>query len=405
MKWIAFLLIVIFSARAFLPGAMYAYMSRSTLGPAPPPPTKLGRHRRLSQLAGVHVSPICLGGMSIGDKWSAYGLGAMDKASSFALLDAFYAAGGNFIDTANDYQDGSSEEFIGEWMAARGVRDQMVIATKYTTNFKRGEKDVKQQTSFTGNNVKSLHLSVEASLKKLKTDYIDILYVHWWDYQSSVEEVMNGLHALVLAGKVLYLGISDTPAWVVARANQYARMACKTPFCIYQGNWNVMKRDLEREIIPMARAEGMALAPWNVLAGGRIRTDEEERKRRETGEKGRTIMTHDWERTEQERAVCKVLEEVAADVGAKSIQAVAIAYVMQKVPYVFPIVGGRKVEHLMDNLAALDIVLTSEHYEKIESAVPFDVGFPGDGTDYGFGWKAVAQCDLWPAPQAIRPSN
>ncbi|KAI0716475.1 aryl-alcohol dehydrogenase [NADP+] [Earliella scabrosa] len=376
--------------------------------PAAEPPTKLGRHRRLSSLAGVHVSPICLGGMSIGDKWGPYGFGAMDKESSFKLLDAFYAAGGNFIDTANNYQDETSEAFLGEWMESRGVREHMIIATKYSTNYKRGRTDIKQQTCYTGNNMKSLHNSVEDSLKKLRTDHIDILYVHWWDYQTSVEEVMNGLHALVMAGKVLYLGITNTPAWLVARANQYARMAYKTPFSIYQGHWNVMARDFEREIIPMARAEGMALAPWDVLAGGKIRSDEQERQRRETGEKGRTIYSHDWERTEAERKVCKVLEEVAQEVGAKSIQAVAIAYVMQKTTYVFPIVGGRKVEHLMDNIAALDVRLGPEHYQKIESAVPFDVGFPvnmtGDGTDYSTGFKNGAVCDLWPRPEAIRPS-
>ncbi|KAI0716466.1 aryl-alcohol dehydrogenase [NADP+] [Earliella scabrosa] len=376
--------------------------------PAASPPTPLGRHRRLSSLAGVHVSPICLGAMSVGDKWAHLGFGAMDKESSFKLLDAFYEAGGNFVDTANNYQDESSEGVIGEWMEVRGVRDQMVIATKYSTNFKRGRADIKQHTCYTGNSMKSLHVSVEASLKKLRTDYIDILYLHWWDFQTSVEEVMNGLHGLVMAGKVLYLGISDAPAWVVSRANQYARMACKTPFAIYQGNWSLLKRDLEREIIPMARAEGMALAPWNVLAGGRIRSDAQERERRESGEKGRTVASYDWERTEEERRVCKVLEEVAQDVGAKSVQAVAIAYVLQKVPYVYPVVGGRKVEHLMDNIAALDVRLGPEHYRKIEGAVPFDVGFPtdliGDGSEYGLAFKNGAVCDVWPAPEAIRPA-
>ena len=107
-----------------------------------------------------------------------------------------------------------------------------------------------------GNNAKSLHTSVEASLKKLRTDYVDILYVHWWDYTCGVEEVMNGLHNLVVQGKVLYLGVSDTPAWVVAKANTYARMAGKTPFAIYEGEWNIMLRDFERDILPMAVHEG-----------------------------------------------------------------------------------------------------------------------------------------------------
>ncbi|KAI0333640.1 aryl-alcohol dehydrogenase [Cubamyces sp. BRFM 1775] len=379
----------------------------SLFQPPPPPATKLGRHRQLSLLAGVHVSPLCLGGLSIGDEWAKFGLGPMDKESSFKLLDAFYEAGGNFIDTASNYQSGSSERFIGEWMEQRDIRDQMVIATKYTTMYKVGRDDIKQKSSYVGNSVKSMHISVEESLKNLRTSYIDILYVHWWDWTTSIEEVMNGLHHLVAAGKVLYLGISDTPAWVVSRANTYARLTGKTPFVIYQGAWNVLQRDLEREIIPMVKSEGMAIAPWNVLAAGKIRTDAEEEERRKTGENGRTFMTNTWERNETEKKVAKVLEEIAAEVGASNIQAVAIAYVMQKVPYVFPIIGGRKVDQLRANLEALDIALTDELMTKIESVVPFDPGFPasliGDGTSYSVGYTMSGHFDKWPAPQAIRP--
>ena len=132
---------------------------------------------------------------------------------------------------------------------------------QYTTNYKRGTsaQELPQKTSFTGNNMKSLHVSVDASLKKLRTSYIDILYLHWWDYTTPVEEVMNGLHNLVTQGKVLYLGVSDTPAWIVAKANAYARNHGKTPFVIYQGAWSVLLRDMEREIIPMVKSEGRAL--------------------------------------------------------------------------------------------------------------------------------------------------
>ncbi|OBZ76316.1 Aryl-alcohol dehydrogenase [NADP(+)] [Grifola frondosa] len=379
----------------------------------PPPATKLGRYRQLSPLAGVHVSPICLGAMSIGDKWADLGMGSMDKESSFKLLDAYYDAGGNFIDTANNYQDETSEMFIGEWMEARGIRDQLVIATKYTSHYKRGATGIEQKTHYVGNNIKALHLSVEESLKKLRTSYIDILYVHWWDYATSVEEVMNGLHNLVTAGKVLYLGVSDTPAWIVSKANTYARMAGKTPFVIYQGAWSILLRDFERDIIPMAKAEGLALAPWSVLAAGKIRTDEEEQLRRETGEKGRMIINNDWERTEDQRKVCKALEKVAAEVGAKSIQAVAIAYVMQKTPYVFPIIGGRKVEHLQGNIDALDIALSPEQVKYLESALPFNPGFPhgmivsgdGDGSSYNVLFSSAGNFDKWPAQQAIRPAQ
>ncbi|EJF56113.1 Aldo/keto reductase [Dichomitus squalens LYAD-421 SS1] len=375
--------------------------------PAPEPPTKLGRYRQLSPLAGVRVSPICFGAMSIGDKWEQLGMGAMNKESSFALLDAFYEAGGNFIDTANNYQDESSEEFIGEWMEKRGIRDQIVVATKYTTNFKRHAEDIKQKVHYTGNNLKAMHISVEASLKKLRTDYIDILYVHWWDGDTSVEEVMNGLHNLVTSGKVLYLGISDTPAWIVSKANLYARLTGKTPFVIYQGAWSILQRDFERDILPMARAEGLALAPWNVLAAGRVRTDEEEERRRQTGELGRTISRPAWERTESERKVCKALEDVQRQVGAKSIQAVAIAYVMQKTPYVFPIIGCRKTEQLQANIEALDVKLTEEHIKFLEGVLPFDAGFPstmvGDGTEYILLARSAGNFDKWPRAQAIRP--
>jgi len=200
---------------------------------------------------------------------------------------------------SSDYvisQDESSEAFIGEWAEKRGIRDQLVIATKvlphlfclylwrlkpgqYTTGFKRGQDQITHKINFAGNNAKSLRVSVDASLKKLRTEYIDILYLHWWDYGASVEEVVDSLHTLVLQGKVLYLvrhphqvqvirlsrnssisslqGISDSPAWVVSKANQYAKDHGKTPFCIYQGNWSILERSFERDIIPMARSEGL----------------------------------------------------------------------------------------------------------------------------------------------------
>ncbi|KAI0344203.1 aryl-alcohol dehydrogenase [NADP(+)] [Trametopsis cervina] len=374
--------------------------------PPPEPATKLGRHRQLSQLAGVHVSPIQLGAMSIGDKWNDVGMGAMNKEDSFKLLDAYYKAGGNFIDTANNYQNESSEEFLGEWMEQRGIRDQMVIATKYSHSWKRHE-DIPQRSHYVGNSNKSLRISVEASLKKLRTSYIDILYLHWWDYATSVEEVMNSLHNLVVQGKVLYLGVSDTPAWIVSRANNYARMSGKTPFVIYQGQWNILERDMERDIIPMCVSEGMAIAPWSVLAGGKLRSDAEEERRRQTGERGRTTMGIAWERNEDERKVSHALEKVAAEVGAQSLTSVAIAYLMQKVPYVFPILGGRKVEHLHSNLEALEIALSQEQIEYLESIVPFKKGFPydffGDGKDYGPLYKTAGHFDKWPPAPALRP--
>ncbi|KAJ7250410.1 NADP-dependent oxidoreductase domain-containing protein [Mycena rebaudengoi] len=332
--------------------------------PPPPPPTKLGHYRILSPLAGIHVSPLQLGAMRIGDKWADFGLGAMDQESSFKLLGAYIDNSGNFIDTANNYQDESSESFIGEWAEKRGIRDQLVIATKasgsYTSNFKRGNN------------------AVEASLKKPRTTYINILAdtVDWWDWATSVEEVMNGLHNLVVQGKVLYLGASDTPAWVVAQANQYARDHGKSPFVIFQGAWNVMEGSFEREVIPMVRAHGLALAPWNVLAGGKLRSDAEEERRRESGEKGRAVLNPNWERSEDDKKMSHALEKVAGEVGARSITAVAIADLMHKAPNVFPVVDGRKIEHLLANVEALEIALSAEQIAFLESIMPFDPGFP-----------------------------
>ncbi|KAJ7575758.1 Aldo/keto reductase [Mycena floridula] len=391
----------------------------SLFAPPPPPKSKLGRYRVLSPLASVRVSPLALGAGNIGDKWAEFGYGSMDKEGSFKLLNAFFEAGGNFIDTANHYQDGTSEEFIGEWAEARGIRDQLVIATKYTTGFQRGNDSVAVKSVYAGNNLKSLSLSVEASLKSLRTSYIDILYIHWWDYTTGIEEVMNGLHTFVAQGKVLYLGISDTPAWVVSKANQYARDHGKTPFAIYQGKWNVMERDFERDIIPMARSEGtqiicfvlgLALAPWSVLAGGKIRTDEEEQRRKDTGENGRTTFNPNWERTDAEKKVCRVLEEVGAEVGAKHITAVAIAYMLHRTPYVFPIIGGRKVEHLLANLEGLNISLSPEQMKRIEAATPFDIGFPhdmiGTGEEDNFLMTMNGTFDRLPLQPAItRPKS
>ncbi|TFK30289.1 arylalcohol dehydrogenase [Coprinopsis marcescibilis] len=355
----------------------------SVFGPPPTPATALGRYRQLAPTAGVHVSPLQLGAMSIGDKWSPFGMGSMDKESSVKLLDAYFDKGGNFIDTANFYQDESSEEFIGEWAEQRGIRDQLFIATKYTVNYKPRDDKIGQKVFYAGNGVKSMHLSFKASLKKLRTDYIDLFYVHIWDWSTSIEEVMQGLHTLVTQGKVFYLGISDTPAWIVSRANQYARDHGLTPFSVYQGSWSILERSFERDIIPMARLEGMALAPWGVLGFGKLRTDAEEEARLKSGENGRTVFSPDWKRNDVERATSGALEKIANEVGAKAISSVAIAYVLHKAPFVFPIIGGRKVEQLEQNIEALNISLTEEQIKSLESVAPFDPGFPHTMTGNG----------------------
>lgn len=179
---------------------------------------------------------------------------------------------------------------------------------------------------------------------------------------------MQSLHHLIIAGKVIYLGISDTPAWVVSKANEYARQKGLTQFSVYQGRWSAAARDFERDIIPMCEAEGMALAPWGALGSGRFKTPEEYEK---TKGEGRKSATPD----ESSKAISVVLDKLAKEKGTL-ITSIASAYVMHKAPYVFPIVGGRKVEHLKGNIEALRIELTDEEIDEIEAALPFDVGFP-----------------------------
>ncbi|CAG8890427.1 unnamed protein product [Penicillium egyptiacum] len=376
-------------------------------GAAPEPATPLGRYRVLSSTAGVRVSPLQLGAMSIGDAWARF-MGSMSKEQSFALLDAFVAAGGNFIDTANNYQNEQSETWLGEWMAARNNRDQLVLATKFTTDYRSHALGKGNTPNACGNHKRSMILSLRDSLRKLQTDFIDVLYLHWWDHTTSIEEIMDSLHILVEQGKVMYLGISDSPAWVVSAANTYARAHGKTPFSIYQGRWNVMRRDFERDILPMARHFGMALAPWDVLGGGHFQTAKQLEKRKEAGEGLRTVMGP--EQTEEERHISEALATVAAEHGVESVTTIALAYVLCKAPNVFPLVGGRKIEHLHENIQALSIRLTDKQIEFLEAATTFDIGFPGNfiGIDPSVnGGKAcfltgsAGHIDFVHAPQAI----
>ncbi|KAG5659879.1 hypothetical protein KAF25_003401, partial [Fusarium avenaceum] len=335
--------------------------------PQPPEPEALGVHRVLSPKAGVLVSPLCLGTMNFGGEWDEL-LGECSKETAFAMMDYFKDHGGNFIDTANNYQSGNSERWIGEWMKLRGNRDELVIATKYSNGFRIHEKHI-QQSSFTGNSTKSLHTTIRASLEKLQTDYVDIMYVHWFDFTTSIEEIMQSLNQLVVSGKVLYLGISDTPAWIVSRANEYARAHGLRPFSVYQGHWSCAARDFERDIIPMCKAEGMALVPWGSLGGGYFKTDQQ---RQEAKQNSRNIPVMD---TPNHRKVGKVLEEIGRIKGVP-MTSVALSYVLHKTPYVFPVIGGRKLEHLKANIEALNLELTEQDVELIENAAPFDIGFP-----------------------------
>ena len=215
-----------------------------------------------------------------------------------------------------------------------------------------------------------MKVSLERSLQKLQTTYIDLFYLHWWDYSTTIPELMHALNDLVVAGKVFYLGISDAPAWVVAKANQYARDHGLRQFSVYQGMWNAGIRDFERDIIPMCRDEGMALCPYGVLGQGRFQT-EAGYKEREQSKEGRTFVPLN----EHDKVISQALENIANKKGCKLLD-VALAYIISKAPYVFPIVGGRKVEHIKGSAEALSVSLTDDEIKEIETAYTFDPGFP-----------------------------
>lgn len=295
------------------------YTNMSPFAPPPKPTNPLGWHRIFSPSASVKVSPIAIGGISFGESWSS-AFGQNEPADD--LLDAYFEQGGNFIDTLNTYHQGESEELIGQWMKKRGNRDQMVVATKYSAGYVKHKQDViPLQSNYSGNSAKSMHVSVRDSLKKLSTDYIDILYVHYWDFASSVEEMMNHLHKYVALNQVLYLGASDFPAWVVVKANDYARAHGLTPFSVYQGRWNAAYRDMEAEIIPMCEDQGMAIVPWAALGGGQLLSSEQ-REKADADSKARGPV---YDASEDDEAVCDAIEKIAKDKGC-SFQAITLAY-------------------------------------------------------------------------------
>ncbi|KAF2762634.1 Aldo/keto reductase, partial [Pseudovirgaria hyperparasitica] len=289
---------------------------------------------------------------------------------AFEVMDRFFS--GNFIDTSNNYANGESERIIGSWMTSRSNRDQIVLATKFSSPYLLGQGYDTKHSNFAGNSTKSLKHSVDASLAKLQTSYIDILYIHWWDWTMSIPELMLSLNALLNQGKVLYLGASDMPAYVVAKANQYARDHGLRGFVVYQGRWSAANRDFERDVLHLARDEGMAIAPWGALGSGQFRTDAMRKEAEANGEKVRMSMGA----MEGAVAVSKALENIAKKKGNVPMTSVALAYVMHKAPYVFPVVGCRKLEHLDKSIEAVGLKLEDDEIKEIEESSPFDPGFP-----------------------------
>ena len=317
--------------------------------------------------SGLRVSEICLGAMTFGDDW---GWGA-NKDESRVMFDAFLEAGGNFIDTANVYTNGSSETMLGEFIQAE--RTRIVLATKYTNAMSLGK-----DPNAGGNQRKNMVQSVEASLKRLNTDYIDVLWMHIWDKLTPVEEVMHSFETLIRQGKVLYIGISDAPAWWIARANTLAELRGWTQFVGLQIEYSLLERTPERELLPMAKELGLTVTAWSPLAGG-ILTGKYLDETVETKEAryGTEEMKQFMGNQERGNDIARVIKTIAEENGASAAQ-VALAWLRYRDNSIIPIIGTRKLAQLEDNLASLKIELNIEQLQKLNDVSKIELGFPHD---------------------------
>ncbi|MEV4096657.1 aldo/keto reductase [Streptosporangium saharense] len=324
---------------------------------------------RLLGRSGLRVSPLALGTMTFGSDW---GWGA-DKDEARRIFDTYLDRGGNFVDTANQYTNGTAEQLLGEF--AHGRRERLVLATKYTIATRPGDPNSG------GNHRKSMVSSVEASLRRLGTDYIDLLYLHAWDGTTPVEEVLRAMDDLVRAGKVLYVGISDTPAWQVSRMQAIADLRGWSPLVALQIEYSLIERTVERDLIPMAREMGLGVIPWSPLGSG-VLTGKYTRADLESGEAcaapegtRRNVAVANGSLTERGLAIADVVRDVAAGRGATPAQ-VALAWTLLDPAVTAPIVGARTLTQLEDNLGALELRLTEDEVTALDEAGAVDLGFP-----------------------------
>jgi aryl-alcohol dehydrogenase-like predicted oxidoreductase len=322
------------------------------------------RYRLLGK-SGLRVSELCLGTMTFGEDW---GWGSSQDESR-QVLDAFLEAGGNFIDTANIYTNGTSETLLGEFL--KGDRDRAVLATKYTNAMPGADPNAG------GNQRKNMMRSVEASLKRLQTDYIDLYWLHIWDKITPLDEVMRGFDDLVRQGKILHAGVSDMAAWAVARANTLAELRGWTPFVGLQIEYSLIERTVERELIPMAEALGLGVTAWSPLAGGVLTGKYVEGKAAADARMNSEMMKGYNRADERAIAVIAAVQAVARDVGHSPAQ-VALAWLRQRPIPVIPIVGARRMEQFRDNLACLDLKLSESQVARLDAASRVELGFPHD---------------------------
>ncbi|MDZ4672670.1 MAG: aldo/keto reductase [Phototrophicales bacterium] len=307
--------------------------------------------------SGLRVSELCLGTMTFGADW---GWGA-DKPEAQKIFDAFMAAGGNFIDTSHNYTNGTSERFVGEFIHPK--RDEFVVATKYTLQM---ATENRSNPNLGGNSRKTMRHTVESSLKRLNTDYIDILYLHAWDFTTPIEEVLRAVDDLVTAGKVLYFAFSDTPAWIVSQAVAIAEIRGWTRPVAFQFPYSALSRAAERDVMPMSRTMDLTMLTWGVLSGGALtgkyNTDNTDQKR-------------NADASDSEKKMAETILALASEINRSPSQ-IAINWVRQQVGQIIPILGARTHAQIVDNLGVLDFALTDDQLQKLRDATDFKVDFP-----------------------------
>ena len=318
---------------------------------------------RLLGNSGLRVSEVSLGTMTFGEDW---GWGTA-KEEAQKVYETYREAGGNFIDTANIYTNGSSENFLGEFI--KGHRESVVLATKY------GNAAPGKDPNAAGNHRKSMMQAVEASLKRLQTHYVDLYWMHIWDQVTPVEEVMRGLDDLVRQGKVLYVGISDAPAWWIAQANTLAELRGWSRFVGLQIEYSLIERTVERELVPMAKAFNLGLTAWSPLAGGVLTGKYHGAGKADGARMSTEAMKAFLPEAQRTARIVAALKSVSQQVG-RSLAQVALAWLRYRPVPVIPIIGARKVNQLQDNLASLELKLSPEQLKTLDEASRVELGFP-----------------------------
>jgi len=321
--------------------------------------TTLGR-------SGLRVSPLCLGTMTFGPGW---GWGS-DEGESVALLQHFLERGGNFIDTANAYTKGHAEKIIGDHVGRYPARrDRVVIGTKFAGNLYSGDPNGG------GSHRKALVAQCEQSLRRLQTDYIDLYWMHCWDETTPIDETLRALDDLVRAGKVRYIGLSDTPAWKCAQAQTIASFRGWAPVIALQLEYSLLERSVEGELLPMSRELGMGVIPWSPLKSG-VLTGKYSRERHGQHEPERGP----WVTSALHAETYDLIDELArlANALGASVARVALSWVIHRASVCSTLIGARTLTQLDDNLAALDVRLSPEQTQALDALTKPRLNFPAD---------------------------